>query len=68
LVRHYHRESVAIGTLQVAEGKISAFNGAVYIQVTDIQASFRKSTQLGGTMAPLNRSDTRMAAASVITV
>jgi predicted enzyme related to lactoylglutathione lyase len=42
----------AIGTLRVAEGKISAFNGVVYVQVTDIQASCQKSKELGGTVAP----------------
>ena len=33
-------------------GKISAFNGVVYVQVPDIQASCRKSTDLGGTLVP----------------
>ena len=42
----------AIGTLRVAEGAISAFNGVVYVQVTDIQASCKKSKELGGTVAP----------------
>ena len=42
----------AIGTLRVAEGKISAFNGVVYVQVTDIQASCAKAIELGGTVAP----------------
>ena len=42
----------AIGTLRVAEGKVSPFNGVVYVQVTDIRASCRKSTDLGGTVAP----------------
>ena len=42
----------AIGTLRVAEGKISAFNGVVYVQVADIQASCQKSKQLGGTVVP----------------
>ena len=42
----------AIGTLRVAEGKISPFNGVIYVQVTDIQASCRKSKELGGTVAP----------------
>src|SRR5882672_3868821 len=42
----------AIGTLRVAEGKISAFNGVVYVQVTDIQASCKKVSQLGGTVVP----------------
>ena len=42
----------AIGTLRVAEGKIGAFNGVVYVQVNDIQASCQKATQLGGTVVP----------------
>jgi uncharacterized protein len=42
----------ANGTLRVAEGKISPFNGVVYVQVTDIQASCKKSKELGGTVAP----------------
>ncbi len=41
---------VAIGTLRVAEGKISAFNGVVYVQVNDIQASCKKAKELGGTV------------------
>jgi predicted enzyme related to lactoylglutathione lyase len=42
----------AIGTLRVAEGKISGFNGVVYVQVTDILASCKKSKELGGTVVP----------------
>jgi hypothetical protein len=42
----------AIGTLRVADGKISAFNGVVYVQVADILASCKKSKELGGTVAP----------------
>jgi uncharacterized protein len=42
----------AIGTLRTAEGRISAFNGVIYVQVTDIRASCRKSKDLGGTVAP----------------
>lgn len=48
------------GTLRVAEGKISAFNGVVYVQVTDIQASSKKATELGGTVVagfPFNLPD-----------
>jgi uncharacterized protein len=40
----------AIGTLRVAEGKITTFNGVVYVQVTDIQASCKKAKELGGTI------------------
>ncbi len=42
----------AIGTLRGAEGTISAFNGVVYIQVTDLQASCEKAKELRGTLAP----------------
>jgi hypothetical protein len=42
----------AIGTLRVAEGKISPFNGVVYVQVTDIRASCKKAKELGGTVIP----------------
>ena len=41
-----------IGTLRVAEGKISGFNGVVYVQVSDIQAACAKATALGGTVIP----------------
>lgn len=42
----------AIGTLRAAEGQISAFNGVVYVQVTDIQASCNNAKELGGTVVP----------------
>jgi len=42
----------AIGTLRVADGKISPFNGLVYVQVTDIQARCKKAKDLGGTVPP----------------
>jgi predicted enzyme related to lactoylglutathione lyase len=42
----------AIGTLRVADGKIAPFNGVVYVQVTDIQASCKKVKELGGTIPP----------------
>ena len=42
----------AIGTIRGAEGKISPFNGLVYVQVTDIQASCRKAKELGGAVVP----------------
>jgi predicted enzyme related to lactoylglutathione lyase len=42
----------AIGTLRVAEGEISVFNGLVYVQVTDMQGSCAKAKELGGTVAP----------------
>jgi uncharacterized protein len=42
----------SIGTLRGAEGKISPFNGVVYVQVTDIQTSCKKAKDLGGTVVP----------------
>lgn len=39
-----------IGTLRVAEGKITPFNGVVYVQVTDLPASCKKAKELGGTI------------------
>ena len=42
----------AIGTLRVASGTISGFNGVVYVQVDDIQASCRKAKELGATVKP----------------
>jgi predicted enzyme related to lactoylglutathione lyase len=42
----------SIGTIRVAEGKISPFNGVVYIEVTDIEASCKKAKELGGTVVP----------------
>lgn len=59
----------AIGTLRVAEGKIGTFNGVVYVQVTDIQASCQKATQLGGTVVPgfpFNLDDGRGAVALIV--
>jgi predicted enzyme related to lactoylglutathione lyase len=41
---------VPVGTLRTAEGKISPFNGVVYVQVPDILASCRKAKELGGTI------------------
>ncbi len=42
----------SIGTIRVAEGKISSFNGVVYIQVADIQASCKKAAELKATVVP----------------
>jgi uncharacterized protein len=42
----------SIGNIRVAEGKVSPFNGVVYIQVADIQASCAKAKELGGTVPP----------------
>jgi len=41
-----------IGTLRVADGQISGFNGVVYVQVSDIQASCKKAKEIGGTIPP----------------
>jgi predicted enzyme related to lactoylglutathione lyase len=40
----------AIGTIRVADGKLSTFNGVVYVQVTDIQASCKKAKELGASV------------------
>ena len=42
----------SIGTLRVADGKISPFNGVVYIQVDDIQAACNKARDLGAMVVP----------------
>jgi len=42
----------AIGTIRVAEGPISSFNGVVYVQVPDIQESCKKAKDLDGTLVP----------------
>lgn len=41
-----------IGTLRVADGTISVFNGVIYVQVTDLQATCEKARELGGTIPP----------------
>jgi predicted enzyme related to lactoylglutathione lyase len=41
-----------IGSLRVAEGKISPFNGVVYVEVADIQAGCKRAAELGGTVPP----------------
>jgi predicted enzyme related to lactoylglutathione lyase len=60
---------VAVGTIRVAEGKISKFNCVVYVQVTDIQASCKKVKQLGGKVVagfPFNLPDGTGAVAVVV--
>jgi predicted enzyme related to lactoylglutathione lyase len=42
----------SVGTIRVAEGEISSFNGVVYVQVPDIQESCKRATELGGTLVP----------------
>jgi hypothetical protein len=42
----------SIGTLRVAEGKISPYDCVVYIQVKDMPASCAKAKELGGTIPP----------------
>jgi len=41
-----------IGTLRVAEGAISHFNGVVYLQVEDMPATWKKAKELGATLVP----------------
>ncbi len=45
-------KGASIGTVRVAEGKISAFNGVVYVQVDDIAEGCRRARELGGTVVP----------------
>ncbi len=44
--------TTSIGTLRRAEGKISPYDGVVYVQVNDIRASCKKAVDLGGTLVP----------------
>ena len=58
-----------IGSLRKAEGKISPYDGVVYIQVKDLPASCAKAKELGGNVVPgfpFNLSDDRGAIALVI--
>ena len=58
----------SIGTLRTADGKISSFNGVVYIQVSDLEASCRTAKELGGTVPagfPFNLPEGRGAIAIV---
>ena len=58
-----------IGTLRVADGKISGFNGVVYVQVSDLPASCKKAKELGGTIPtgfPFNLPDGTGAIALVV--
>jgi len=58
-----------IGSLRVAEGKISPYDGVVYIQVKDMSASCAKAKELGGTIPPgfpFNLNDERGAIALVV--
>ncbi|TPW17353.1 MAG: hypothetical protein FD129_415, partial [bacterium] len=41
-----------IGTLRLADGAVSPFNGVVYVQVDDVEVTCAKATELGGTVAP----------------
>ncbi len=41
-----------IGTIRVADGKVSPFNGIVYVQVADLPASCKRAKELGGTLPP----------------
>ena len=41
-----------IGSLRKAEGKISPYDGVVYIQVKDLAGTCAKAKELGGTIVP----------------
>ena len=45
-------QGMGIGTLRTGEGKPSGFNGVIYIQVNDIEATCRRVKELGGTIVP----------------
>ena len=58
----------SIGTLRTADGKISSYNGVVYIQVSDLEKSCRDARELGGTIPtgfPFNLPEGRGAIAIV---
>jgi predicted enzyme related to lactoylglutathione lyase len=58
----------SIGTLRTADGKISSFNGVVYIQVSDLVKSCKDAKELGGTIPagfPFNLPEGRGAIAIV---
>ena len=58
-----------IGTLRVAEGNISSFDGVVYIQVSDLPRKCAKAKELGGTIPPgfpFNLDDDKGAVALVV--
>lgn len=42
----------AIGTIRKADGALSNFNGVVYVQVPDVQASCKKAAELGANVVP----------------
>ena len=42
----------AIGTLRTADEKISPHSDVVYVQMSDIQSSYKKSKELGDTIPP----------------
>jgi uncharacterized protein len=49
-----------VGTIRVANGSISPFNGVVYVQVPDLQSACAKAKELGGTVVagfPFNLPD-----------
>ena len=41
-----------IGTIRIADGPIAAFNGVVYVQVSDLSASCKRAAALGGKVVP----------------
>jgi uncharacterized protein len=58
-----------IGSLRKAEGKISPYDGVVYIQVKDLAASCAKAKELGGTVVsgfPFNLGEDRGAIGLVV--
>ena len=45
-------DRTSIGTLRVAEGKLSPYDGVVYVQVADMRESCKKAQALGGKIPP----------------
>lgn len=55
-------DGTPVGTIRVAEGKISGFNGVIYVQVSDLPDRCAKVKELGGSVVPgfpFNLSDGR---------
>lgn len=42
----------SIGTLRVADGAISTYNGVIYVQVTDLAGLVARAKGMGGTVPP----------------
>src|SRR5581483_7750958 len=64
-----NQDGKGIGTLRAAEGKISQYNGVVYIQVTGMEAMCEKAKKLGATVVegfPFDLSEGRGAVGLIV--